>query len=241
MLVSATQILFEHVSLYWTLVLICDRASGLDLSPARKVAPRVLLNQVCVVWPLTLLALACLPSSHSRLPWEQSAGAWLRAFSATLLSEFCVYGMHRALHSVRLLRAAHLVHHLPMRSSAHALYSTALEVALLNVLASAVPVVLFQVPQGLAIWGIHFGGLASVIAHAPRLDVLRHGVHHESPSHNYSTFMLADRLWGTYCARPPSKNDRRVALRARLNAQRDKRRLARLRSRQAQSVQSDPE
>jgi sterol desaturase/sphingolipid hydroxylase (fatty acid hydroxylase superfamily) len=124
------------------------------------------------------------------------------AFGALLAGEWIVYIVHRAMHRNPTLAYFHQVHHQPLKSAAHALYASLGEVAILNVGAYALPLMLFGGHAKIIFLLETMGTVMAVLTHAGGSKGWAwshgHDLHHRNPRYNFSTFLLADYVHGTF-------------------------------------------
>jgi sterol desaturase/sphingolipid hydroxylase (fatty acid hydroxylase superfamily) len=208
----------SHLFLYWTLAFACDCYNKVPLQRTLKLVPRVVSVQLLAVLPMILLLEQVQKAYGGPVAaWEDSVAQQhtVSAVAALLIGEWLVYCVHRTLHHFPCLAYFHQVHHRPMHSAAHALYSSIPEAAILNIGASALPHILIGGHAKLIFAIETMGTVMAILTHAGGSKGWfwshGHDVHHRSPFYNFSTFLLADYMHGTFRLRKYVKGPERAA------------------------------
>ncbi|MFW0793127.1 sterol desaturase family protein [Gordonia sp. CPCC 205515] len=148
-------------------------------------------------------------------PWQLPASAWYSWVIAFVAVDFLFYWEHRMAHRVRVVWATHQAHH----SSEYFNFTTALRQKWNNSAAMIVwlPLPLLGVPPALIFGAYSLNLIYQFWIHTEHIDRLwapiefvfntpsHHRVHHASDAEyldrNYGgTFIIWDRLFGTFCA-----------------------------------------
>lgn len=187
----------SHLLIFWTSAVLLDAATATPTRYLLDLVPRIAFNQLCGVLPtiLFLQAVAPAPRAHPGPLCEEL----VRLGAAVALGELAVFAVHVTFHKVPWLwKNVHLVHHRPMRSSAHALYATLPEVVVLNMLCTFGPFVLCGVDRSWMRGAECLGTFYAVYSHS-KIRGFPHGhdLHHAVRMANYATFTVADWAFGT--------------------------------------------